>query len=340
MDVDIILEASLAPQQILELGQAAERVGIRTVWSSNYFACPDAFMSLVPLAQATGRLRLGPVAISPFEMHPLKIANAILTLNEFCDGRAIIAIGAGEGVTDAIAIEKPKRLVAAVREAIEFTRKAVSGELTNGYEGDFFRIVHPYRADWASAPAPLIYAAAMGPQMLRMGGRIADGLQMGDMPTQKIDAAIQNVRTGLAKRTRPADAFRIGNFFGWHIKKDRETAFREARREIAWRGRQLSDEFISPFLNEDECRTVREKFGAFAQAWFDRSGEIEGVPEHIVNGLIEGMTSTGDLGDLDREIERYRQFERAGLTEIALKLHDNPMDALKIIGEQVVPALR
>ena len=340
MDVDVILEASLAPQQILELGQAAERFGIRTVWSSNYFACQDAFISLVPLAQATERLRLGPVAISPFEMHPLKIANAILTLNEFCSGRAIIAIGAGEGVTGAIAIEKPKRLVAAVRESVEITMQAVSGELTDGYDGEFFRVVFPYQADWANSPAPLIYTASMGPQMLRMGGRIADGLQMGDMPTQKIDAAMQNVRAGLAKRTTSAKTFRVGNFFGWHIKRDRETAFREARREIAWRGRQLSDEFISPFLAEDECRIVRENFGAFAQAWFDRSGKIEGVPENIVNRLIEGMTSTGDLSDLDRQIERYRQFEQAGLTEIALKLHDDPMDALKIIGEQVVPALR
>jgi hypothetical protein len=28
------------------------------------------------------------------------------------------------------------------------------------------------------------------------------------------------------------------------------------------------------------------------------------------------------------------------LTEIALRLHGDPMDGLKIIGEQVVPALR
>ena len=33
-------------------------------------------------------------------------------------------------------------------------------------------------------------------------------------------------------------------------------------------------------------------------------------------------------------------FGKAGQTEIGLRLHDNPMDALKIIGEHVVPALR
>jgi hypothetical protein len=33
-------------------------------------------------------------------------------------------------------------------------------------------------------------------------------------------------------------------------------------------------------------------------------------------------------------------FAKGGLTEVALRLHGQPMDALKIIGEQVVPVLR
>jgi hypothetical protein len=56
--------------------------------------------------------------------------------------------------------------------------------------------------------------------------------------------------------------------------------------------------------------------------------------------LCEGLTSTGGLDDIDREIERYRMFAKAGLTEIALRLHADPMGALRLIGEQVVPALK
>ena len=52
------------------------------------------------------------------------------------------------------------------------------------------------------------------------------------------------------------------------------------------------------------------------------------------------MTSTGGLEDLDREIERFKLFQKNGLNEISLRLHEDPMDALKIIGERVVPALR
>ena len=340
MDIDIILEPDLTPAQVAELAQVAEGFGIRALWSSNYYVHPDAFLTLADAARTTDRMLLGPLALSPFEMHPLKIANAILTLNEMTNGRAIVAIGTGEGLTDAIEAEKPKRLVGAVREAIEIIWGATNGTLNEGYDGEFFRIAHPFVPAWAQSRPPLVYAASIGPQMLRMGARVADGLQMGDMSIPRVGQAIENVRAGLAQREQPNEAFRIGNFFGWHIKADRQAAFREARREIAWRGRKLSDEFISPFLSADECALVRANFQAFVQAWFDRSGDIHGVPESIVNALIGGITSTGDLGDVDREIDRYRKFEQAGLTELALRLHDDPMEGLQIIGERVVPALQ
>jgi hypothetical protein len=43
---------------------------------------------------------------------------------------------------------------------------------------------------------------------------------------------------------------------------------------------------------------------------------------------------------MDREIERYRGFKASGLTELSLRLFDDPMDGLKLIGEHVLPALR
>jgi hypothetical protein len=170
-----------------------------------------------------------------------------------------------------------------------------------------------------------------------MGGRFSDGVFFGDLPIPKVDDAIGNVGAGLTKRNKPKDNFHITNFFGWHIKENRNTAYREARREIVLRGKHLCDDYITPFLNREERQIVRENIDAFWQAWFTRSGEIDGVPDDIVNKLIGGMTSTGDLNDLDREIERYRAFEKAGLTEIALKLHDQPMESLKIIGKHVLP---
>ncbi len=341
MDVDIILEPDLTPGQITELGLAAERYGIRAVWSSNYFAHWDGFLSLVPLAQSTKRLLMGPLAVSPFEMHPMKIANALLTLNEMSDGRAAAAVGAGEGNLDAMDLKKPKKIVLAVREALEMIRQAGAGGLkASGYRGDIFNMTYPCSMDWVKASPPLVYGTAYRFQMMRMIGRVADGCFIGCTPPEYMAPAVHEVRTGISRRENSNDPFRVNTFWAWHIKADRDEAFRESRRELAWRARKLDPELVSLYVSEEETRMVKDNFQAFVQAWFDRSGNIKGIPDHVTTALCEGLTSTGGLDVLDREIERYRLFEKAGLTEVAIRLHDNPMDALEIIGEQVVPALR
>jgi 5,10-methylenetetrahydromethanopterin reductase len=343
VDVDIILEPDLTPEQITELGIAAEGFGIRALWTSNYFAHWDPFISLVPLAQSTDRLLMGPLAVSPFEMHPLKIANGLLTLNEMCGGRAQIAMGAGEGNLDAMGLVKPKKVVLAVREALEIVLAAAHGNLNNGdkgYEGEIFNVNYPCAYDWLKAPPPFIYITAYRHMMMRLGGRIADGTFIGCTPPEIIEPAMENIRIGISKRDKPVAKHNVNCFWAWHVKADREEAYRESRRELAWRGRKLDPELLALWLDEDDCRFVADNFDKFVAAWFDRTGNIKDVPERIVNALCEGLTSTAGIEDLDREIERFRKFGEAGQTEIALRVHDDPMDALEIIGERVVPALR
>lgn len=340
MDVDIILEPDLNPGQITELGQAAEKLGIRAVWTSNYFAHWDPFISLAKLAESTSRIRMGALAVSPFEMHPLKIANALLTLNEISGGRAMVAVGAGEGNLDAMDLKKPEKVVLAIREAIEIVRAAGRGGLKTGYDGEIYNVNLPCAYDWLKAPPPLVYGTAYRFMMMRMEGRIADGCFIGCTPPEIVEPAMEHVRTGIERREPGADQPRINTFWGWHIKKDRETAFRESRRELPWRARKLDPELTSLYLDPDEVKIVTDNFQNYVDAYFSHSDDVKGVSKEISNKLAAGLTSTGGLEDLDREIERFKKFGRAGLTEIALRLHADPMEALKIIGERVVPVLR
>jgi hypothetical protein len=52
------------------------------------------------------------------------------------------------------------------------------------------------------------------------------------------------------------------------------------------------------------------------------------------------VSSSGDFGDIEREVERYRKMERAGLTDLALRVFDEPFDALRTIRERVIPHFR
>ena len=60
-----------------------------------------------------------------------------------------------------------------------------------------------------------------------------------------------------------------------------------------------------------------------------RTGDCPNIPNELLHRLIYGMVSAGTLDDIDREIERYKLFAKGGLTEVALRLHGQPMDALK-----------
>ena len=360
MDIDIILECDVSPQRMIELGVEAEKLGIRALWSSNYHQNWDAFLALAPVAQATSKILLGPLAVSPWEMHPLKIANSILTLNEIADGRAMVAISGGGGVLGACGWKidadadmwpfrseagnrYPERRVRGVRECMEIIGLARSGKMVYSYDGDMFQIVRPFQMEYAGANGPIVYGCCSGPQMQRMGGRIADGVQVSDFTVEQMPEAMDHIRDGLARREQPADDFRIGNFWAWHIKEERAAAMYEARRELIWRGALVARQAheLRAFTNDDdEVQLVIDNWENFLKAYWTRTGEIDGVPDDLVTRLIDGMSSTGDLDDLERELERFEAFKQSGLTELSLRLFDDPMDGLRIIGKRVLPAFR
>lgn len=337
MDIDIILEPDQTPAQVAELASLAEASGIRALWHQNYVSQRDAFMTLVPAAMATTRIRLGAVVISPWEMHPLRIANALFTLNEYSAGRACLVVGGG-GEWGPVTGITPERRVRAERETIEIITGA-SPDRWLRYEGQMFK-ARGYRPSYATAvPRPLVYAGASREQMLRMGGRVADGVMMSDVPHPRIEQAVGFAREGLAKRDRAPANFHINNIWAWHIKADRQTAEHEARRELALRG-VMTRWYVEPFLSAADTDLVVERRAEFFKAYGRRSHQIENIPEPVIQALLDGLTVTGTVDDLDRHMAELRAFADAGVTELAFRLHDDPADAIRLIGEHVVPALR
>ncbi len=101
MRIDLILESSAPPETIAELGRLAEGYGLGGIWVSSMLDARDPFMNFAELARTTSSIRMGPIAVSPYELHPLKMATSLLTLNEASRGRAQIVVGGGGGTMTA-----------------------------------------------------------------------------------------------------------------------------------------------------------------------------------------------------------------------------------------------
>ena len=273
MRIHFILEPAPA-EEFLALGRLAEELGFDAVWTANHASAPDPFLAFSLLACESSQIRLGPVAVSPYELHPLKIANSLFTLNQFANGRANIVIGGGGGTLIAMHLKGGRyvmheRMVRGVRECIEFLKLA-SAEQALDYAGEVFQ-VDGYQPGWATAPPPCIYVGATKPQMLRMAARVADGVMFSDLTAGRLDETFAILNAALTEHHR-ARGFHINNLYAWHVKKNRDAAAAEPEcGSGSSRGvciiRFFEEEIRDWFRNQGDKQDARREYTGPSRSW-------------------------------------------------------------------------
>ncbi|MDJ0926253.1 MAG: LLM class flavin-dependent oxidoreductase [Gammaproteobacteria bacterium] len=335
MRFDVILYSDLSADDMLRLGRMAEEYGLGGVWIANNINTRDAFVNFVPLAMQTREIRMGPIAVSPFELHPQKMAHSLLSLNEIAHGRAQIVVGGGGGTAENLGC-KPRRMVRAVRECVEVLNQAAAGK-PGSYRGEMYKVGW-MDTSWVSVNRPMIYVGANGPQMLHAAAAYAAGIMVSDFTAARVRWARNIIDPVLTEHGREPTNFPLNNFWAWHVQESREAAHREARQFLAVRGTIYPD-YIGDVVNPDEAAIVNANISSFLKAYQAKSGEIAGVPENVLDKIVDRGTSASATRDIDREVERMRDFSAAGLTEIALCVYSNPEQAIRNIGEHLVPAV-
>ena len=341
MKIDIILDPTHTTEEFAELGIIAEQLGFNAVLTANYPSAIDPFINFSILAKATQKIRMGPVAISPFETHPLKLSNLLYGLNQLSNSRAKIIVGGGGGTLISMGLKPNRRtiypnMVQGVGECVEFLT-GLSADKAISINKEIFQIAGP-KPQWIDQPRPQIYVAATKPQMLSMAAKVADGLMMSDVTLARIDDCMAIINKSLKDNRRDRKTFAVSNLFSWHVKNDREEAVKEARSKLFVRG-MLDNWYISTFLDPEESQIVEDNFHAFAYAYAHNTDVIEGVPDIIIDKLLNHLTFTGDFNDVDRFVEEMVQFKNSGLDEFAIRLYNNPEQSMGHIAEHVVPHL-
>jgi 5,10-methylenetetrahydromethanopterin reductase len=337
MNIDLILEPHDSPEHWASMAKLAESYGIGALWVSNMHDGRDPFINFVDAARATETIKMGPVAVSPYELHPLKMGNALLTLNEISNGRAQIGVAAGDGGTAFAMGMEAKRRVRAVRECVEIINALASGELVK-YHGEMYEVKW-YQAKWATAPKPGVFVCAGGPQMLRSSAKYAEGIFLGDHPPDHVAKVREVIDPNIEEFNPHKDNFCLRNFWAWHVKEDPEEALAESRMWLAARVTPWPAYGHRGILPDEEMQVIWDNTEALNRAFYAQESDIPEVPRALLDKLCMRCTSASPLSKLDHEIERLLKFKEAGLTDICLRVYQNPEAAIKVIGERVIPAL-
>ena len=336
MDIDIVLDSHLRPSELAELGVLAEQQGIRTVWNASYLDGRDPFTNMVPLAQATKRIGIAPMALNGYEMHPFRIAMALMTLNEFAEGRVQTMIGGGGEVVMALGIPFDKR-VRYVRECVELVKGATT-QRPFSYDGDLFSI-KDYDPQWPTASPPFIYAGANRPQMLRMAAKAADGIFMSDLSPGLAQGAIAAVHSRMAEIGRKPEGFRFNNFMAMYVYDDLAEARHEARRWIGFRA-IFREYMMREFMDADEFQQILDHIPQIYAMAPKNESYVEGLDDELLERCVDKLTLTGTTADLDGIIEHLLEFKALGVTEICIELKKHQAKNIKLLGERILPAIR
>ncbi len=151
--------------------QEANDLGYSTFWTPQIFNL-DALTALAVVAESVEGIRLGTSVIPTYPRHPMMLAQQALTVNQVSNGRLDLGIGLSH---------KP------VVEGMW----GISFDAPVGHMSDYLQILMALLHDGTishggkhltsrggidvPADAPPVLVAALGPQMLKLVGRVADG---------------------------------------------------------------------------------------------------------------------------------------------------------------------
>lgn len=158
--------------EMLERFVKAEADGFAAAWAANIFNY-DA-LTLVALAgRVTKTIELGTAVMPTYPRHPAALAQQALTAQAAAGNRLILGIGPSHKlVIETLFGLDYSTPIRHVREYLSVLNGLLTGEPT-AYQGKEYRVGVQVAVPGAARPAVLI--AALGPQMLKLAGTMADG---------------------------------------------------------------------------------------------------------------------------------------------------------------------
>src|SRR5690606_12002994 len=328
--ISIAFQTDKSPAQYVALAQLVNQYDFDVV--SVYCDAPfhPSYGPLLLMAPHLHRARIGPAAVSPFRIPPIDIAAETALLAQLAQGGVYVGIARGAWLADH-GVREGSQPIQTIRETVEIVRTLLSGA-SGGYSGKVYTIAPHVRAPYPLPESlPPVLIGTWGQKLCAVAGEIADEVKIGGTANPDIIPVIRSyIAAGesLAGRTPGTVGIVAGAVSV--IDPDRGQAREMARRAVA-----LYLPVVAPL---DPTLQIEPELIERLQSLVKQHDEAAAA-RLISDDLLEKFAFAGDTADIIRQAEA---LFAAGARRIEFGTPHGvqPQTGIRILGEQVIPALK
>ena len=184
MDFGVSVPSAWAAKRIVEIGLAADKIGLDFFLTTDHYLSPstntssDAWTVLASIATGTKRIRLG-TCVTPIPLRPPPIlAKIVATVDQLSDGRVILGVGAGWNKHEFTAYstwDPDSVRVDKTLEGIKLMMKLWTADTPFDFQGKYYRVENAIlEPKPVQKPHPPLWFGTIGSRMLKIASKYAD----------------------------------------------------------------------------------------------------------------------------------------------------------------------
>lgn len=299
---------NVSAQEMIATGVLADRLGFHTMWvPDSHLLWREAYVLLGAIASQTTSIRLATAVTNPMTRHLTVTSSAFSTLDELSGGRATLGISVGDSALKTMGLQIST--VDNFEASLKMIQGLLRGETVDVPGGDTATIAH---AKNRNVP---IYVASTGPRMLKLAGRLADGVVlMNGVAPDLLQAAIDKVHEGAREVGRDPSEVKIVVWAACHANNENPSESVNAVKYNIARAilRGMPGEVDE--LTKATAEKVKQAYN-YAQHGSAEADFAALVPDELVPRYT--FAGTGD--DVRKQVEK---LEGLGIDEIAFAIPD------------------
>jgi 5,10-methylenetetrahydromethanopterin reductase len=294
-------------RRIGALAERAEDLGFEALWViDSHLVMGDVYACLAVAGMQTSKIRLGTGVTNPRTRHLTVTANAIASIDDLTDGRAMLGVGSGDSAVQPLGMKAAR--IAELGEFLADARRLLDGEEIEIADAGV-RIAR-------SRPGVPIFLAATQPRMLRLAATVADGIVLlGFADPEVIEWQMGHIARGLEETGRSWDDITIDYWATISVRDDRAQALDDVRSWSAGQARWLNNwKDVPPPLQgfADEARVAAEAYD-FGEHLSLRARHTTSVSDEFVRVAAIAGNPDDCRGRL-KEISSHPRVSRVTLT--------------------------